>query len=59
MKSSATSIEKEAKIVEAAELRNGGGVTFQFHPELMNNAEGKKIMKNMVNYAAGVKKTRM
>jgi putative glutamine amidotransferase len=35
-------------IVEAIEFKNGLGVTLQFHPELMHNETGEKILKQFI-----------
>lgn len=50
----ATSLDK-APIVEAVEFKNGLGVTLQFHPELMHNETGDKIMKKYVQMATSQK----
>lgn len=44
----ATSLDKNP-IVEAIEFKNGMGVTLQFHPELMFNETGDKILKKFVD----------
>ncbi len=44
----ATSLDKKP-IVEAIEFKNGLGVTLQFHPELMFNETGDKILKKFVD----------
>ena len=46
----ATSLDKNP-IVEGLEFRNGLGVTLQFHPELMFNETGDKILKKFVEMA--------
>ena len=41
----------DSPIVEAIEFKNGMGVTLQFHPELMHNETGEKILKRFVTLA--------
>lgn len=35
-------------VIEALEFRNGRGLTMQFHPELMNNDLGRRIMHTLI-----------
>lgn len=44
----ATSFDKKP-VIEALEFRNAKGYTLQFHPELMFNETGDKIMKRFVD----------
>lgn len=44
----ATSYDKRP-VVEAIEFKNGKGITLQFHPELMYNETGDKILKRFVD----------
>lgn len=44
----ATSLDARP-IIEAIEFKNGMGVTLQFHPELMYNETGNKILKKFVD----------
>ncbi len=53
----ATSLDKNP-IVEGLEFRNGLGVTLQFHPELMFNETGDKILKKFVDMAIKNKQAR-
>lgn len=46
-------------LVEAMELRNGLGASFQFHPELMDDELGQQIMRRMVELAGLQKARRM
>lgn len=47
----ATSLD-ETPIVEAAEFKNGLGASLQFHPELMEDEVGEKIMRRFVRLTA-------
>ncbi len=53
----ATSLDKNP-IVEAIEFKNGMGVTLQFHPELMFNETGDKILKKFVDMTIKNKRAR-
>lgn len=44
----ATSLDS-TPTVEAIEFRNGMGVTLQFHPELMENETGEKVLRQFVS----------
>lgn len=44
----ATSLDKNP-IIEGLEFKNGLGVTLQFHPELMFNETGDKILKKFID----------
>lgn len=47
----ATSMDNNP-IVEGIEFKNGLGVTLQFHPELMHNETGDKILRRYVELTA-------
>jgi putative glutamine amidotransferase len=46
-------------VVEAWQFQNHMGLALQFHPELMETEEGRKIMRGMVRYAGFVKRERL
>ena len=52
----ATSLDKNP-IVEAIAFKNGKGVTLQFHPELMYDETGDKILKKFVEMTVQNKKS--
>ncbi len=46
-------------VVEGYQFKNGLGLTFQFHPEMMHNKDGDNMMAGMVKYSAFVKEVRV
>lgn len=47
-------------VVEAYQFKNGLGLAYQFHPELLTeDQDNLKIMKGMIEYAAFVKKQKL
>lgn len=45
-------------VVEGYQFKNGLGLTFQFHPEMMHNEDGDRMMDGLVKYASFVKTQR-
>ena len=43
------------RVVEGYQFKNGLGLTFQFHPEMMHNKDGDAIMAGLVHYSSFVK----
>lgn len=43
------------RVVEGYQFKNGLGLTFQFHPEMMHNKDGDDIMAGLVKYSSFVK----
>lgn len=46
-------------VVEGYQFKNGLGLTYQFHPEMMHNRDGDAMMAGMVKYASFVKEVRV
>ncbi|MFT6067985.1 MAG: putative glutamine amidotransferase [Bacteriovoracaceae bacterium] len=46
------------RVVEGYQFKNGLGLTFQFHPEMMHNKDGDAIMAGVVKYSSFVKENR-